>query len=56
MIKAATAIIVRTPKNFHINLIHCDQSILVMAREPIRQPEVGIIRLVRASPSWKART
>ena len=56
MIKAPMAIIMSTPKYFHMNFIHCDQSILAMASEPIRQPEVGIIRFVRASPSWKART
>ena len=30
--------------------------IFAMAREPIRQPEVGTIKFVKASPSWNART
>ena len=51
-----TAPIISIPKNFHMNLIQFDHSILAIAREPIRQPEVGTIRFVKASPSWNART
>ena len=39
-----------------MNLIQFDHSIFAIAREPIRQPEVGTIRFVKASPSWNART
>ena len=39
-----------------MNLIHLDHSIFAIAREPIKHPEVGTIRLVNASPSWNART
>ena len=48
-----TAPIISIPKNFHMNLIQFDHSIFAIAREPIRQPEVGTIRFVKASPSWK---
>jgi len=51
-----TAPIISIPKNFHMNLIQFDHSIFAIAREPIRQPEVGTIRFVKASPSWNART
>ncbi len=42
-----TAPIISIPKNFHMNLIQFDHSIFAIAREPIRQPEVGTIRFVK---------
>ena len=39
-----------------MNLIQLDHSIFAIARDPIRHPDVGTIRLVNASPSWNSTT
>ena len=48
--------IIKTPRNFHMNLTQLDHSIFAIARDPIRHPDVGTIRFVNASPSWNATT
>ena len=46
----------KTPCILIWNFAHFPHSSLATPRVPKRHPEVGTIRLEKASPSWKART
>ena len=50
------AIINSNAWNFIWNLAHLPQGSLAPARAPSKTPDVGTIKFVKASPSWKATT